>query len=150
MHWKMSAPAERASLFATNNIVYYCKEHIYTGRILFAKSVLVFLGGGFFFLVMISPQCSSQNWRIGWGNSYSIGISKYINEVFREITTAEVFGETLVHLPYWSAGLTSREYLYRHHQQGETECKHMYTRYLNFCHLSGLISHNSGILTGLL
>ena len=27
---------------------------------------------------------------------------------------------TLVHLPYWSAGLTSWEYLYHHHQQSDT------------------------------
>ena len=45
--------------------------------------------------------------------------------MFIRLPATEVFGETLVHLSYWSApGLTRWEYLYRHHQQSDTEYIH--------------------------
>ena len=46
------------------------------------------------------------------------------NSINLSFVNTEVFGETLVHLPFWSAGITYLEYLYRHNQQSETEYIH--------------------------
>ena len=56
-------------------------------------------------------------------------------------TARRLLGETLVLLPNRSAGLTSWEYLYRHHQQWSTV--HRIIETLNFGHLSGLLNPNT-------